>query len=385
MEAILLENIRLTHVRVPFSEPFAVNNGPITEKDAILIEIKANGLTGLGEASPMAGALYGHHTIDSTWRALTERLLPRMDEARDLDLAGEWFAGTVDDPHATCGIDAALWDLAARRRGVPLWSLLGGRGDRLIESGLVIGITPTVDELIERIDRHLEADGYRRVKIHVRPGWDVEPLEAVRIRFGRMPLMADAGGTYTREHIAHLASWDRFGLLMIEQPLPRDDLDGHAELSARCRTPICLDVSVESPEAFTRAIRLRAGRIASIRLQRLGGFFAALRIHELAREADLGCWMGATPELGVGSTAAIHFATLPNMVYPTDVDASHRWFVADITDPPVGCHNGLLSVPGGMGLGVRLNAEIVRRYRIREWTNELHCKLAGALPSSRSA
>lgn len=383
MEAISLESIRLTHVRVPLCEPFAVNNRPVHEKDAVLVEIKSGGMTGLGEASPMPGSLYGHHNIDSTWRAMTERLLPRMDEARELDLSGGWSAGIVDDPHATCGIDAALWDLAARRRGVPLWSLLGGRGDRLVEAGLVVGSAPTVDELIAGIDRHLVADGYRRVKIRVRPGWDVEPLEAVRIRFGRIPLMADAGGAYTREHLAHLASWDRFGLVMIEQPLARDDLEGHAELSTRCRTPICLDESVESPEAVARAIRLRAARVLNIRLQRLGGFLAALRVLELADEAGIGCWMGATPELGVGASAAIHFATLSNIVYPADINASHRWFVADVTDPPVGCHNGLLNLPSGKGLGVRLNPEIVRRYKVREWTTELNCRLTGPLPAAR--
>lgn len=375
MQTIRLDSIKFTHVRIPLCEPFAISNGVVSEKDAVLVEIKANGLTGLGEASPMAGSFYSHHTPDSTWRALTERLVPHMNEARELDLAGEWFAGVVDDPYATCGIDCALWDLAARRRGVPLWGLLGGRGDRPIESGLAVGLFPTVDELLERINRYLQLDGYRRVKIKIQPGWDVEPLEAIRIRFGRIPLMVDANCSYTREHIDHLASLDRFGMIMIEQPLPRDDLQAHAELSSRCRTPICLDEGAESPTAVAQAIRLRAARIVNIKLQRLGGFGAALRVHELAGEARLGCWMGTMPELAVGAYAAIHFATLDHIAYPTDVEASHRWFVADVTDPPVACHNGLLSVPGGPGLGVRLNAEVVRRYKVRDWSGELTCKL----------
>jgi O-succinylbenzoate synthase len=379
MESVSLESIRLTHVRVPLNEPFAAGNGPVSEKDAVLVEIKAGGLTGLGEASPMAGTLYGHDTPDSTWRAMTERLAPRMNEARELDLGGEWFAGVVDDPYATCGIDAALWDLAARRRGVPLWSLLGGRGDRSIESGLVVGVCASVDELLERVDRHLRTDGYRRVKLMVRPGWDVEPLEVVRIRFGRVPLMADGGGAYTREHIGHLAAWDRFGLMMIEQPMARDDLEGHAELSARCRTPICLDEGIESPSALQRAVRLRAARVVNIRLQRLGGFAAGLSVHDMAGEARMGCWLGAMPELAVGAYAAMHFSTLQHIAYPTDVQASHRWFAADVTDHPVACHNGLLSLPAGAGLGVRLNAEVVRRYKVREWAGELSCRLRTSL------
>lgn len=381
METIRLESIKLVHVRIPLCEPFAISNGVIKDKDAILVEIKAPGFTGYGEASPMAGSFYSHHTPDSTWRALTERLAPRMNEARELDLGGEWFAGAVDDPFATSGIDCALWDLVAKRRGAPLWSLLGGRGDRPVESGLAVGIVPTVDELLERIDHHLRTDGYRRVKIKVQPGWDLEPLEAIRIRFGRIPLMVDANCAYTREHLDHLAAFDRFGLTMIEQPLARDDLKGHAELSARCRTPICLDEGAESPSAVAQAIRLRAARIINIKLQRLGGFAAALRVHRLAEEARLGCWMGTMPELAVGACAAIHFATLDNIAYPTDVEASHRWFVADVTDPPVGCHNGLLGVPSGSGLGVRLNPEIVRQYKVREWAGDLTCKLACTPPN----
>lgn len=379
MESITLDSIRLTHVRVPLVEPFAISNGTASEKDAILVEIRAGGLSGLGEASPMAGTFYSHHTPDATWRAITERLVPRMNEARELDLGGAWFAGAVDDPYATCGLDTALWDLAARRRGVPLWSLLGGRGERPVESGLAVGLYPAADTLLERIDRHLHADGYRRVKIKIQPGWDYEPLEAIRIRFGRIPLMVDANGAYTREHIEHLAGLDRFGLVMIEQPLARDDLEGHAELARHCATPICLDEGAESPEALERAVRLRAARVVNIKLQRVGGFAAALRVYELAVEHRLGCWVGTMPELGVGAYAAMHLAALPEMGYPTDVEASHRWFVADVTDPPVGCHNGLLGLPTAPGLGVRLNAEVVRQYKVREWEEELSCRLKATM------
>jgi len=415
MEPIALERMSLTHVRVPLHEPFVISNGVVSEKDAILVEVFAGGLVGLGEASPMAGSFYSHHTPESCWAALTERLIPRMNESGRIDLAGGWLPADFDDPFATCGVDNALWDLVARVRGRPLWALLGRAAStpavsssvvrsanqplpppgiqdpkskiqnhvgypqcttpRPVESGLAVGIYPTIDDLLDRIGRYLQADGYRRVKIKVRPGWDVEPLEAVRRRFGDVPLMVDANCAYRREHIDHIAAWDRFGLMMIEQPLPRTDLEGHAELAARCRTPICLDEGAESVQAVERAIALRAAGVVNIKLQRLGSMAAALRVHELTATAGIGCWMGTMPELAVGGYAAIHFATLPNIAYPADVESSGRWFVADVTDPPIRCRDGLLSLPHGPGLGVQLDAAVVNRYKVREWSVRPACTL----------
>ncbi|MEP0844955.1 MAG: o-succinylbenzoate synthase [Phycisphaerae bacterium] len=375
MGSLHLDEIRLTHVRVPLVEPFVISNGAVSEKDAILVELAGEGLTGLGEASPMAGAFYSHHTPESSWAALTGRMVPRLGELGTVSLDGRWAEGLLDDPFAVAGIDLALWDLAARAAGAPLWSLLGGDGSRPLESGLAVGIVESTEALLERIDRHLAADGYRRVKIKVQPGWDVRPLEGVRGRFPALPLMVDANGAYGREHIEALAGWDRFGLMMIEQPLPREDLEGHALLAGRCRTPICLDESAETVTDVERALALKSARIINVKLQRVGTLAAARRIHDLARDAGAGCWMGTMPELGVGAFAAMHFATLPNIRYPTDVEASRRWFVADVTRPPVACSNGLLSLPGSAGLGVQLDGEAVERYRVRRWSARLNCAL----------
>lgn len=372
--SLTLETVRLTHVRIPLVEPFAISNGVIVEKDAIVIEMKSGGLTGIGEASPMAGSFYSHHTPDSSWDVLVNHLIPKMQASTCLDLSGSWL-GKADDPFAACGIDSALWDLAAREKSMPLWKLLGGRDDRPVESGLAVGILPTVQQLCDRIEYYLRADGYRRVKIKVQPGWDTVPLEAIRDRFGTVALMVDANCAYRREHIEHIASWDRFGLMMLEQPLPREDLEGHAALARRCRTPICLDEGAESVAAVERALQLGAASIINIKLQRLGSLAAARRVHDLTAAADVGCWMGTMPELAIGGYGAVHFASLPNIVYPTDVEASSRWFVADITRPPICCRDGCIELPGGPGLGVELDPEVIARYKVREHTARLSCRL----------
>jgi len=380
MNSLRLDRIRLTHVRVPLVEPFAISHAAIGEKDAILVEVFAEGLVGLGEASPMAGTFYSAQTPESSWSVLTENLVPLMQRAQELDLAGRWLAGATDDSFACCGVDGSLWDLVARARNRPLWSLLGGNGQREIPSGLAVGIHGTIEELLDRIERFVAAHGYRRVKIKVKPGWDVEPLKAVRRRFGNVSLMVDANCAYGRQDIEPIVSWDRFGLMMIEQPLAREDLEGHALLAARCHTPICLDESAETVEAVERAVALNAAQVVNIKLQRVGTLWAARRIHDMTAEAGIGCWMGTMPELGVGACAAMHFATLPNIVYPTDVEASERWFVAEVTTPPVRCVDGLLVLPPGPGLGVSLNAEVVRRYRVREEIIQVSCRLRPVLP-----
>jgi O-succinylbenzoate synthase len=333
-------------------------------------------LTGLGEASPMAGSFYSAQTPDSSWQILTQRIVPMLNGVEPLDLSGQWTCGLPDDPFAVNGIDVALWDLAAKRLSQPLWRLLGGDASRPIESGLAVGIYADTQTLCDRIAHHLQCGGYRRVKIKVQPGWDEQPLSAVRERWPDMPLMVDANCAYRREDIPRIAAWDRFGLMMIEQPLPREDLGGHAGLARLCRTPICLDEGAESIAAVERAIELGSASIINIKLQRLGTIAAALQVHEIAQQAGIGCWMGTMPELAVGGYAAIQFATLPNIHFPTDVEASERWFVADTTSPPIRCRDGLLILPQPPGLGIELDRDVIGRYKVREWSARLACRLS---------
>ena len=349
-----MPSVSLHWVRIPLHEPFRISSGAVAVKDAIVVEYRRDGVTGWGEASPMSGVFYSRETPESTWTAL-ERLVPAVlrDPGVALDevVEGEAFA--------KAGIVGGLVDLELRSRGVPLWQFLGS-SPRPVPSGVAIGIYDTVEELLDRVARFV-GEGYRRVKIKIQPGWDVEPVARVRERFPHTPLMVDANAAYTTAHLPVFRELDRFGLMMYEQPLGRHDLDGLAELSRAVKTPVCVDESAESLEMLERLIALGAARIVNIKIQRVGGIRNAKRMYDRATEAGLACWAGTMPELGIASIEAVHLATLPNFVYPTDVEASARWYTDDLVDPP-------LTIDGGGFLEpctARVNRAKLEKYAVR--------------------
>ncbi len=323
-----MSSISLHWVQIPLHEPFRISSGAVALKDALVVEYRRDGVTGWGEASPMGGAFYSKETPESTWAAL-QLLLPAVlrDPGVALDevVEGEAFA--------KAGVVGALVDWEIRSRGIPLWQWLGSTL-RPVPSGVAIGIYDTVEELLDRVARYVR-EGYRRVKIKIQPGWDVEPVSRVRERFPHTPLMVDANAAYTIEHLPVFRELDRFGLMMFEQPLGRHDLEGMAELSRSVKTPVCADESAESIEMLEKLIELKGAAIINIKIQRVGGIRNAKRMYDRATEAGLACWMGTMPELAIASAEAVHLATLPNFGYPTDVEASARWFTDDLTDPPI--------------------------------------------------
>jgi O-succinylbenzoate synthase len=230
-----------------------------------------------------------------------------------------------------------------------------------IPSGAAIGLFPTVDELLQRVERFLR-EGYCRIKIKIAPGQDIELVRAVRQRFGPIPLMVDANAAYSPNDDKLFIELDKFRLLMIEQPFAKAALEQHAQLQAQLKTPICLDESVENLAALREIIRLRSARIINIKVQRMGGLWPAKLAHDMARDAGLPCWLGTMPELGIASVQGLHLATLPNFVYPTDVEASERWFVNDIVTPLIRVDRD------GIIRGIdkfRVDAEKIARYRLR--------------------
>ncbi|MFQ5412746.1 MAG: o-succinylbenzoate synthase, partial [Phycisphaerae bacterium] len=266
---------------------------------------------------------------------------------------------------AKAGLESAYYVAEAISAKVPLWKRLGGT-NRPIPSGLAIGIYPTVEELLARIEQYL-ADGYQRVKIKITPGWDVEPVGRVRARWPTLPLMVDANAAYDASHLNELSKLDAFDLMMIEQPFATDALDESAELQRKIRTPICLDESAESVESVRTICEKRAGRIINIKMQRVGGIRRSVQIHDLARARGLACWLGTMPELGIASAAGPHLATLENFTFPTDVESSDRWFVDDVLEPPIVVDaGGFLHFPTGPGLGYRPSPEKIRKYTVRE-------------------
>lgn len=363
-----IDKVQLTHVRIPLVEPFKISNGVVTEKDGILVQVYSDGLIGIGEASPMSGSFYSDETPESTWDYLSGVLVPLIMMRRPASVDGINALLNVlgGNFYARAGIETAFWDLKAQRDNVPLYKVLGGT-NHVIESGLAVGIYPTIKELLAAIARYLR-EGYKRVKIKIQPGWDIEPLKEVRKTFGSINLMVDANCGYTRNDIAHLTALDDLNLMMIEQPLAKDDLEGHAELQAKLKTPICLDESATDVATIKRAISLGSCKIVNIKIQRTGGLQQAVAMHDACAAAGIPVWGGTMPELGIGGAQTLHLATLSNFGFPTDVESSLRWFVDDIVEPLIEVHDGTITIPQGTGNCFHLNRRKLRNYLVREET-----------------
>jgi O-succinylbenzoate synthase len=264
------------------------------------------------------------------------------------------------------GLEAAVWDLAARLAGQPLWQAIGGGARREIPCGVSIGIQNSVEQLLEKIERE-RAAGYQRIKMKIKPGWDVDVIRQVRARFPAIKLMADANSAYTLDDADRLKRLDEFYLMMIEQPLAHDDIIDHAVLQARLDTPICLDECIRSAHHAAQAIRLHACGIINIKLGRVGGFREARRVHDVAQAAGVPVWCGGMLESGVGRAHNIALSTLPNFVLPGDVSASKRYWARDIIVPPVETTPyGTIRVSDEPGFGYALDRDYIRSITIRE-------------------
>jgi o-succinylbenzoate synthase len=362
-----IDRVTLTHVRIPLVEPFRISNGEIAEKDGIVVAVSGDGLVGYGESSPMSGNFYSADTPESCWRELTGCLVPRALAQRQwpgLDEACAWIdAEPGAGNFAKVGLETAMWDLEAQRRGLPLWQLLGGvRGE--VESGLAVGLYDSPGALWATIDREMAAGAYKRLKVKIAPGHDVELVRQVRDRYPETPLMTDANAAYSLAEAPVFEQLDQFGLMMFEQPLAGAAFEDSAELQRRVRTPLCFDESLEHPGDVPRAAALGACRIANIKIQRVGGLANALKVYRLAAEAGMGIWVGTMPELGVGCAAAAALASLARINFPTDVEASARWFRDDVIEPWIEVNNGVIELPRTPGLGFAVDEKKLRRYQV---------------------
>lgn len=366
MRGLRVESVALHRVRVPLLEPFRISNGSVAEKDAVLVEVRTSeGVTGWGEASPMSGSFYSADTPDGTWRALRETFVPIALGGGEIDAAHFYLKlrGVPGEPFAKTGLEGALWDAHARALGAPLCELLGGRA-RPVPSGVALGIYDTVGELLERVGRYV-SEGYRRVKIKIQPGWDLEPVAAVRALFPAVPLSVDANAAYTLADAEVFRELDAHNLLMIEQPLARAAHAEAAELQRQLRTPLCADESAESLDALEEIIARRSAGIVNIKVQRVGGLSEACLMFERARAAGLGCWVGTMPELGVASAQGLHFAALEGFEYPTDIEASARWYADDVIEPAIDIDGeGYVHIPAGAGTGFAVSREKVERHTV---------------------
>jgi O-succinylbenzoate synthase len=371
-DPLRVERVALHRVRVPLKEPFRISNGSVAEKDCILVEVTTGGgVTGWGEASPMSGSFYSDDTPESVWRALGEKLIPLVLGEGEIDAPRfyERLREVPGEAFAKAGLEGALWEAHALSLGAPLCELLGAR-PKPIPSGLAVGIYDTTDELVERVGRYV-ARGYRRVKIKIQPGWDIVPVAAVRERFPGVPLMVDANGAYTLADAEVFRRLDEYELMMFEQPLARGAHADSAELQRQLKTPVCADESADSLADVEEIIARGAARIINIKIQRVGGLSEARLMLERVRAAGLGCWLGTMPELGVASAQGLHLAALEGFDYPTDIEASARWYVEDVIEPQIAIdREGFILPPTGAGTGYEVSREKVKAYAVesREFT-----------------
>ncbi|HZU25089.1 MAG TPA: o-succinylbenzoate synthase [Bryobacteraceae bacterium] len=331
-----IERVVLRQIRMPLVHFFETSFGRTMERDIILVEVVSGGVSGWGEVTAGEKPFYNEEWTESAWLVLRDFAAPcvlHVDLAGAAEVNGR-TAQIRGHNMARGGLEAAVWDLEARRNGMPLWKQIGGGARREIPCGVSIGIQETIDDLLRKIDAELAA-GYQRIKIKIKPGWDVDTVRAVRQRFPSIKLMADANSAYTLADADRLRALDEFYLMMIEQPLAHDEIIDHAELQRRLETPICLDECIRSAHHAEQAIRLGACRIINIKLGRVGGFAEAKRVHDVAQAAGVPVWCGGMLEAGVGRAHNIALSTLPNFVMPGDVSASRRYWAHDVIRPEV--------------------------------------------------
>jgi len=364
-----LERITLREIRMPLVHFFETSFGRTTERRMILVEAAGEGASGWGEVTCGENPFYNEEWTESAWLILRDYAAPRVlgGEIAGAAEAGARTAHIRGHQMARAGLEAAMWDLEARLAGRPLWRHIGGTRTE-IACGVSIGIQDSVEQLLGKIETELAA-GYQRIKIKIKPGWDVEVVRAVRERFPAIKLMADANSAYRLSDADHLKQLDQFYLMMIEQPLAHDDIIDHAALQARLDTPICLDECIRNARMAEQAIEMRACGIINIKLGRVGGFAEARRIHDVCRERGVPVWCGGMLEAGVGRAHNIALSTLDNFVLPGDVSASRRYWKRDIITPPVEVTPaGVIQVREEPGFGYALDLDYIRQITVREET-----------------
>ena len=354
-----IERIELRLLRLPLVRFFETSFGRIHERPFILVFVEGEGVTGVGECVAEANPYYGSETTTTAWHIIEQFISPAV-LGRDFAHPREIFPALRairGHQMAKAAVEMAAWDLFARQQGIPLFRALGGSDQTIrtgIASGVSIGIQDSLEQLMERVEVELAA-GYRRIKIKIKPGWDVEAAGAVREKFGNVPLLVDANAAYHLEDAAHLARLDEFDLMMIEQPLDYDDVLDHATLQGGMRTPICLDESLHTPKIAAEAIRAGACRIINIKPGRIGGHSQSIEMHDIAVAHGIPVWHGGMLESGIGRAHNIHLSTLPGFSLPGDIAASRRYFAPDLIDPEVVVRpDGTIAVPTEPGIGVHL-------------------------------
>ena len=361
-----VEQITLRELHMALVAPFATSMETTTLRRVLLVEAMVDGVAGWGECVAGETPSYSPETTETAWHILRDHLWPTLKGREFLSAADveELLAWVRGHNMAKAGLEAAVWDAEAKQKGMPLAKLLGGVRDA-VASGVSIGIKDSLEQLLRAVEVELEA-GYQRIKIKIKPGYDLRAVEHLRKALPRIKLMVDANSAYTLDDARLLKKLDAFYLMMIEQPLGWDDLYSHVKLQRELQTPICLDECIHSVEQARAAIELGACRIVNIKLGRVGGYTAARKVHDLCRSGNVPVWCGGMLESGIGRAHNIALSTLLNFTLPGDVTASKRYWVEDIIEPEVTVSaEGTIRVPAEPGIGFAPRRDLIEKLTVR--------------------
>jgi O-succinylbenzoate synthase len=362
-----IDAIILREIQMPLVRPFETSFGVTTDRRILLAEIQSEGLTGWGECTAGEHPFFSAESTDTAWTVILQELGPMLS-AEHPEHGGQCsriFNRVRANQMAKAALENAIWDLESQRDGISLSKLIGGVQES-IPCGVSLGIQSSVAELLNVIERELTA-GYQRIKLKVKPGWDLEMLKQVRERWPQIMLSVDANSAYRLHDADHLVEFDRFDLLMIEQPLWHDDFYYHSMLQKRLETPICLDESIRNRRDALAAIEMESCRIMNIKLGRVGGFSEAIAVHNAAQERSVPVWCGGMLESGIGRSHNIALSTLENFKLPGDVSASARYWKKDIVEPEILVSSkGEIAVPDTPGRGYEVRTDLVEKLTVRK-------------------
>ncbi|HLJ87113.1 MAG TPA: o-succinylbenzoate synthase [Candidatus Angelobacter sp.] len=364
-----IEAVTLREIHMPLVHFFETSFGRTTSRRILLVTVHTEAADGWGECVAGEDPFYSEESIDTAWYVTEKYLAPAL-LGKSIDKGGDappLFARVRGHRMAKGALENALWDAEAQAKNIPLWHLIGGTQTE-IACGVSIGIQNSVEQLLEKIETEVNA-GYRRIKVKCKPGWDVEVFARIRERWPNILLSCDANSAYTLDQLAHLKEFDRFNLLMIEQPLWNDDFYFHSELQKQIKTKICLDEAIHNRRDAQAAIELGCCKIINIKVGRVGGLSEAIAVHDVAQKSDIPVWCGGMLECGIGRAHNIALSTLPNFTLPGDVSASKRYWKEDVIEPAVEVSpQGFIKVPNVPGRGFKLRTDLIEKLTVRKQT-----------------
>ncbi|MFJ5769084.1 o-succinylbenzoate synthase [Psychrobacillus sp. NPDC093180] len=360
-----IKEINIRKMKMKMKSPFSTSFGTFQDKEFLLLEVTDElGNTGWGESTAFHSPWYNEETLETNLHMIRDFLIPLVldKEFAHPDEVNELFAPLRKNNMAKATVEGAIWDLYAKRNQMTLAQALGGTTEK-IEVGISIGIQKSTEDLIELV-RGYVAEGYKRMKVKIKPGFDVDVIKALREAFPNVPLMADANSAYTLDDIDVLKRLDEYNLTMIEQPLASDDIIDHAKLQKELKTPICLDESIHSLEDARKAVELGSTKIINIKIGRVGGLTESKKIHDYCMEHNIPVWCGGMLESGIGRAHNVALTTLPNFILPGDTAGSSRYWEEDVITPEVIAEDGYITIPTSYGIGYEPNFAAMDRYTV---------------------